>query len=841
MAPCTDCVKITGIELDSENRAVVKIGIKHPFPAGDPGKPVTGRNRADLHVFNVEGTIVFDDVSSSTIFPGIGDTIGPAYLVNADGYTPYPDIPLQNIFPTNATLHPYILHFDDYSAGNFNPASETGFTSVVDPPPSGNLVMAMGCNYDVQDYVFNIPGDESINFIYAIGCTYALTTTSKTQRFTPEYQVPQHNKKAASEVGVEITSNNLVAGDVLSTVELQISVLDINHGVAVGDGRDQMKHDSSVSGIVVEIPSVTMSPETGSIIPLGGNGRDPSNPLKFSITIQNEQGAGNGIYTGLVKVVDSYPPDSNDSALSDGLARVDPGHDPADGAFQISEFATYQVFKIEISSVISNNPPIVEIETPSNVVCALTPVDFWPGAGTYDPDADNLVLYEYDFDYNGITFDVEDSNTNGDPVTHQFTNTSGVDVDYTVALRVTDDGVPPASGIGTVVITVKSVSIGINFLITGTQVPWWSLNWQHGIQKDPAICLESDSELSITYILKESYGPTTSDTLNCEHSTDGINWVFTAGGIGAGGMAPPVKIFPDLNDGDSYTYYSSNEPPIYNPDYYSWLTKSSQDPYEYSWFNLPFDHAGEAIGSLASGYIFVFGDDQDRLEVRRSMSPHVVADPWTGPIIPDISDTDPRISWIRSVDELEDGSMFLAYFNSNENVIKRIKSDDIMGNSWTEGTVWQTAPGEYNTVKNPGIFIDSADKIHLTFVRREISSSIYEICYTSSTDGGTTFSEPVVAVSSANPLPNAPVLAGSYFGKDVVLILYEENGDIKLTLSDSGGLAFCQVFIVSDTADPNKEPDFTFDSNGDLVFVWEITDPVWQGSVFYRKAEIVGL
>ena len=31
-----------------------------------------------------------------------------------------------------------------------------GFESVTNPPPSGNLVMAMGCDYDVQDYKFNM-------------------------------------------------------------------------------------------------------------------------------------------------------------------------------------------------------------------------------------------------------------------------------------------------------------------------------------------------------------------------------------------------------------------------------------------------------------------------------------------------------------------------------------------------------------------------------------------------------------------------------------------------------------------------------------------------------------
>jgi len=68
MAPCFDCVKIESISLDADGNLVVSIGIKHPFPAGDLLKPISGKNRGDLHVFNVEGTIVSNTTGAS--FPG---------------------------------------------------------------------------------------------------------------------------------------------------------------------------------------------------------------------------------------------------------------------------------------------------------------------------------------------------------------------------------------------------------------------------------------------------------------------------------------------------------------------------------------------------------------------------------------------------------------------------------------------------------------------------------------------------------------------------------------------------------------------------------------------------
>ena len=113
VTPCIDCVVIDSIELNSQSNVVVNIGIKHPFPAGDPAKPISGKNRADLHVFNIEGLVVANS-DTTMAFNGIGETASGFQLVNADGYSPYLDSSLDEIFNTEATIHPYILHFDDY-------------------------------------------------------------------------------------------------------------------------------------------------------------------------------------------------------------------------------------------------------------------------------------------------------------------------------------------------------------------------------------------------------------------------------------------------------------------------------------------------------------------------------------------------------------------------------------------------------------------------------------------------------------------------------------------------------------------------------------------------------
>ena len=70
---CTDCVDLKSIQLDSNGNPVLTIGIKHPFPAGDSFKPITGKNRGDLHVFNVEGIVAIQS-AGSVDFTSLGVT-----------------------------------------------------------------------------------------------------------------------------------------------------------------------------------------------------------------------------------------------------------------------------------------------------------------------------------------------------------------------------------------------------------------------------------------------------------------------------------------------------------------------------------------------------------------------------------------------------------------------------------------------------------------------------------------------------------------------------------------------------------------------------------------------
>jgi hypothetical protein len=454
LAPCTDCVKIDSVSLNDDGNLVLTIGIRHPFSAGDPLKPPTGRNRADLHVFNVEGIVISN--ADITQFPGIGKSIANFKLLSADGYTPYLDEVVDSIYPTDATIHPYVLHFDDYSQGNYNAANPMGFASVTEPPPSGNLVMAMGCNYNLQDYVFDLSSGD-IDFIFAVGCTYGISASSKSMRFSPFYNIPQHNKKAASEVRVEILNNELKGEDETSSADLVIKVLDINHGVGIGEGIDKMYADSSVGAIAVEVPGVTSSPIIlSSPVPTGGDGRDPDNPLTFPVTITNSAQAAGGIYAGLVKVTDTYSPGLNTSPLlngMDGIKRVGPIENPLSGLFAISEFATYAVFYISVEAGTTGPTACFTTEpsgTPDLNIPTCSVVEFDASCST---DDSAITLYEWDFDWNGIEANFSDDTSGANQVT--ISKFFGVDGSFEVALRVTNDAIPALTDITSITVTAS--------------------------------------------------------------------------------------------------------------------------------------------------------------------------------------------------------------------------------------------------------------------------------------------------------------------------------------------------------------------------------------------------
>ena len=113
-------------------------------------------------------------------------------------------------------------------------------------------------------------------------------------------------------------------------------------------------------------------------------------------------------------------------------------------------------------SIVVNQTPLCELILSEYEINSGASVDCIPGPGTIDPDG-TIILYEYDFDYDLVTFDIDGSNTTGGPVaTGPIDNTTPDPFTLTIAMRVTDNGTPAAKKICTQELLVNPIMTGNN-------------------------------------------------------------------------------------------------------------------------------------------------------------------------------------------------------------------------------------------------------------------------------------------------------------------------------------------------------------------------------------------
>jgi hypothetical protein len=828
LAPCADCAKIKSVQLDAENHLVATIGIKHPFNAGDPLKPISGRNRGDLHVFNVEGVVISN--ATGTDFPGLGESSAGFSLLNSDGYSAYLDSALDEIYPTDASLHPYILHFDDYSEGNFNASNPMGFESVTNPPPTGNLVMAMGSDYDDKDYIFDFPTNDPVDLILAVECTYAVSAANKMQRFSPEYRVPQHNKKAASEVGVEIVSNELGGGLTSSTAILQISVVDISHGVPVGTALNEMRADSSVGGISVEVAGVTAQPVNFSTTPLSGTGHDPSDPLVYEGTISNSLGAEEGTYFGLVKVTDSYSPGLNTSPLlngMDGIKRVGPAENPLIGLFAIDEFATYQVFSINvglgesITVVVPNGGEAWPVGSDQEIT--------WLPAGV-----PGNVKIEYSKDNFG-----GDINTiaTGEPNDGSYMWMDiPDDPSDTVRVRITSESVPSQTDTSEADFSI--LAYHVVFSDEGV-LP----EMQTGFDDiSPALCVETDGEIKMAYNCNKVTATDYAISYACK-STDGLNWTgfqtsfYSWGGVLAN-HGDNTKIVAD-NTGNSFRYLS-----LYYVAYGTWSTPFAAatelfpPPYNIDGAHVTtyISRAAEMIMD-ANEYIYIMGDKNNQLQFKKSEIPgHLTGGPsgavWQNFPIYIIGQG--YFSRARSIELAPNDTMYFVYYvDDSSNLIKLGYNTTGNGLTWdTSQVIYDGATSGTAGANNPGLDIDPDGEFHVTFVR--LNGADNQLCYIHSVDG-TTWTDPVVISEMSVTFNDDPICEFIVDSIETLATVWKGGDHIYVNFSMDGGQTWDDTVQVDSLLPENAQPDFIVTSDGIMHIAWAAKNGT-NFDIHYRNA-----
>ena len=475
--PCAECVELRAISMTPDGYPVLQIGVKHPFPAGNLSGPPSAGNRLDLHVFNVRGFIISDGYEGLRTFGGMNKTLGGFVLRNNDGLSGEFDTYWDEQHITSANLHPYKLHFKDYGAGNYDGANEFGFADIT--APEGNLVMRMGSDFDFKYYVIELHTTGTFEFLYAVTANYGISASKKLERLSPTYRIPQFNAKPASEFKVTSVDDSLLfSGDDQSSCVISVEVMDINHGVAVGEEINQMTFDSSVAGFSVDIPGITNPVwETTSpgLFYTSGDGR--SSPLVYDIVVTNDARGGEGSYSGLIGVVDSY---TDVGALpGNAIYGLPPGGDPETAFFTINSWVTYTTFDLTVNS--SCGPITGSITQPSQTAITIDNGDIVDFSGTGVSANGGNPITQYKWIWGDGTPD-----SLGSSASHEFINpncSGNMEPKiYIVNLKLTDSCSPPnVTIVDSVNVTVECPTC-FNYLEDfdgGTRGDWDVQDWTY--------------------------------------------------------------------------------------------------------------------------------------------------------------------------------------------------------------------------------------------------------------------------------------------------------------------------------------------------------------------------
>lgn len=505
--PCNDCIKVAGIELESDGTLTIWIGIRHPFPLPLDMQNIQRSERLDLHIFDVQGILIMD---GSSEFPftksdvngdeSFSETIisSSGILKNADGYTSIHDTYFDTISPTEANIHPFKIFAKDGSEGNYNPTYDPNNGYPYLDYPTGHNVFRQGSPENVVDYNLVLPPG-SYDFLFALSASYGqsgqIRGVELGQLGNPRYFLPEFNRKEPWMVTVDI-SNNTLKGKTPSTfVDLNIEIRDWQHIAVVDPNFDffysplsATSRSSKIREVTVEIPGFQKYYDETNLPTQSGNGSDTS-PYRYQFRIYNDALVDDGMYLGLVAARDDL-----EGSLSEmGVER--------DGVtiFPINDFTTYQVFRIDVAP--SDFPPTASIQTtpdPAFVQENEQPIIF---DASLSLDDSLIVSYEWDFDYAGSPSYFH-ADATGVLQNHTY-ETPGF---YYVALRVTDDHDPPQQDLVVVEVrvfcgTYPPAACSINtlptWLVTSHNESWETLDGKtdFGFMSNGDIVIEDDEIL----------------------------------------------------------------------------------------------------------------------------------------------------------------------------------------------------------------------------------------------------------------------------------------------------------------------------------------------------------
>lgn len=416
ITPCADCLKLKSLALEPPYIKAI-FTISHPFEKGNVGQPPTASNRLDLDVFDL-ALIVLPKESMATTYSLTDISAYLEICANMDGYTRE----LEEVI-SDSTACPYFLVVDD---------SDTG-TSTFN-------MFEMGAK-DVEFDTWFTGGTFDLYLTMGYGAS-----AIKANRLNPTYYNPEFNRKSAWKVVVTPPSESWVDNDNTTTQNVTVEIYDWQTGANIDSeltNPTDIYAASGVSEVTIEIPGMNSALPTVNTADSGFG--TPESPLIFIVPIANENLVGEGEYISLVKVTDErVPPSSPPPGETDALVDVMNGINISYKG--MPEFATYQTFIASVIHAYDCGPITGSITDPVCPISGISDGEFisFTAEASSANGGDPVVLYEWDHDYDGISFDAEFTGATASIGPFENPNCPvPTPVNYTVAVRAADSCVPP--------------------------------------------------------------------------------------------------------------------------------------------------------------------------------------------------------------------------------------------------------------------------------------------------------------------------------------------------------------------------------------------------------------
>jgi len=341
VAPCANCLKLSGIELKNENISLT-FTVRHPFEKGDTGQAPWTTNRLDLDVFDLAAMIHPLNVSVHRWDIALEEAYDD-FVENADGYN-------QDLFfvLTNEYSNlPFVMVIDE---------------NEMDPIPSPTTWnrFEMGSSADFE-VVLQIDPGEVLEFDMYLTMGYG-SSAYKSGRLNPKYYNPEFNRKPAWKVVVTppegtdppAQGNTWDDQDSLTEYMVKVEVYDWQIGAIQTMETDMEFADpseilewSEVLRVRIEIEHMISSYAIVTDDDGTGTGM-PGSPLVFNVPVRNENLVIPGEYYGLVCVEDERSVKDPFIMLGDYLIHTEDGINLTEHI--IPSFWTYQTFKATVVS-----------------------------------------------------------------------------------------------------------------------------------------------------------------------------------------------------------------------------------------------------------------------------------------------------------------------------------------------------------------------------------------------------------------------------------------------------------------------------------------------------------